>query len=293
MSSDAIAAWLQRNNTETARAAANDLFVTAAAANLNTSAAVDYARRMAPEALAYQRNSQSIVDASTARQTAAEGAMVRGMLQQQGDLDYRSRQLDSQTTLAATDRVVAGDRYIAEQGRLASENVARTSADADRFGYAAAADSQRYQADRGLDVAREAGRTGRYTADVEGGARRYEADAGTEQSRIGADASKFASSKQAESSMYGADREADATKFVASERAGADRFVADRGARAQEYGADRAFDATRDTNRSNRQSIRISGDQDRKTQGDATDQTLRLRADARGAIASRGAKFYA
>jgi hypothetical protein len=48
----------------------------------------------------------------------------------------------------------------------------------------------------------------------------------------------------------------------------------------------------RDTNRSQEEQRRIQGREDRETLGRGTDETLRLRADARGAIASTGRRFF-
>jgi hypothetical protein len=61
---------------------------------------------------------------------------------------------------------------------------------------------------------------------------------------------------------------------------------------AQRFESSQATERTGMTNRSDEEKIRISGGEDRKTLTQGTDETLRLRSDARGAIRSAGRSFY-
>lgn len=94
---------------------------------------------------------------------------------------------------------------------------------------------------------------------------------------INADAQKYGYDRQFQASNYRADRDYD----IAGVRADADR-----------YGYDQQLTGVRDTNRSAEDQIRIRGGEDRTTMIQGTDETLRLRADARGAIRKAGKTFY-
>jgi hypothetical protein len=61
---------------------------------------------------------------------------------------------------------------------------------------------------------------------------------------------------------------------------------------AQRFESSQATERTGMTNRSDEEKIRISGGEDRKTLTQGTDETLRLRSDARGAIRGAGKSFY-
>ena len=106
---------------------------------------------------------------------------------------------------------------------------------------------------------------------------RYTADAGVKSTRIGADATRDVARTNLEGTRYTADAGVRSTQI---------------GADAQRYGYDQELAGVRDTNRSQEEQRRIQGDQDRKTLTQGTDETLRLRADARGAIAAKGRRFF-
>lgn len=72
----------------------------------------------------------------------------------------------------------------------------------------------------------------------------------------------------------------------------AERYGADRDLEGTKYQADRGLDSTRTQTASAERQIGLTGEEERKTMGTATDQTLRLRADARGAIRATGSSFY-
>jgi hypothetical protein len=230
MAYDAIRAWQQANKgNSTVQAAANDLFYNALSSNLSTQSAVSYANQMTPIALRYQQASTKIAEEVDLRRLGAETSAIRGLTQQQGDLNYRDNQLAAQTTRYGADREL--------EGRLADSAATKYVANRVYDATVEQTKSQRYGYDQALKG------TGLQTA-----AQRYESDRATD--RTGMETS------------------------------------------AQRYGYDRQLEGTKDTNRSDEDKIRISGGQDRKTLTRGTDETLRLRADARGAIRTAGKSFY-
>jgi hypothetical protein len=266
----ALQTWVSQNQgNATVAASANDLFYSGLAANMNTDAAVDYAKRMTPEALAYQRASQSIADESAIRQMGVTGDLTRDLLQQQGDLSYREQQLESGDSRYASDAQVniaqeqgLTDRYTADRGldaALDTNDANRYRSDSELAGTREMGATQRYGADRGVDVAREQGATERYGADR------------------GLDAAR----EQGATQRYGADRELEGAKYGA-----------DRGLEGLKYGADRNLEGVKDTNLTSTRNLQVGGDEERKTLGKQTDEALRLRADARGAIAVGSKRFY-
>jgi hypothetical protein len=87
---------------------------------------------------------------------------------------------------------------------------------------------------------------------------------------------------------YISDRRLDETRTTADASVKSTQIGAD----AQRYGDDTRLTGVLATNRSQEDQRRIQGDEDRKTLTQGTDETLRLRADARGAIASQGKRFF-
>lgn len=126
-------------------------------------------------------------------------------------------------------------------------------------------------------IARINSRDVRHVANQRLAGDRYTANAGVRSARIGADATVDVADRQLQGTRYSADRQVDATRI---------------GADAQRYGYDQELAGVRDTNRSQEQQRRIQGDEDRKTLTQGTDETLRLRSDARGAIAAKGRRFF-
>ncbi|MGA1730582.1 MAG: hypothetical protein ACO4B5_10160, partial [Steroidobacteraceae bacterium] len=124
--------------------------------------------------------------------------------------------------------------------------------------------------------------------------------------RVQASAQRYGYEKQLEGQKYSADRELQSTRV----QAGAQRYGYDRGLEGQKYSADRELQGTRvqaaaqrygyDTQltgqregyASQERQIGLQGAEDRKTLTQGTDETLRLRADARGAIRQAGRRFY-
>jgi hypothetical protein len=230
MAYNAVKAWQKANKgNATVQAAANDLFYNAAMQNIGTRGSVDYANQMSPVALRYQAASTKIAEEADLRRLGAETSAARGVIQQQGDLNYRDNRLTAETR--------------------------RYEADRDFDKTAVGAKATMYGADRSVDIAKEQTRAQSYESDnrlrgtaMETAAARYVGDRGVDSTRLTADASK--------------------------------------------YGADRGLEGIKDSNRSSEDQIRISGRQDRKTLTQGTDETLRLRADARGAIQTAGKSFY-
>jgi len=155
-------------------------------------------------------------------------------------------------------------------------------------------------------IARINSRDVRHVANQRLAGDRYAANAGVRSTRITADATVDVADRQLQGTRYSADRQVDATRItadatvdVADRQLQGTRYSADRqvdatriGADAQRYGYDQELAGVRDTNRSQEQQRRIQGDEDRKTLTQGTDETLRLRADARGAIAAKGRRFF-
>jgi hypothetical protein len=106
---------------------------------------------------------------------------------------------------------------------------------------------------------------------------RYTADAGVKSTQISSDAQVRSTQIGADAQRYGADREVDSTRISADAQVRSTQIGAD----AQRYGYDSA-----------ERQRRIEGEENRKTLTQGTDETLRLRADARGQIASTGKRFF-
>jgi len=208
-----------------------------------------------PLSLEYQRGSQNIATEADMRRIWAEGDVIGGLQEQQGRI---------QTGLA---NINSGDvRYISDR-----------RVDESRIG----ADAQVRSTQIGADATRDVAGT-----QLQG--TRYTADAGVRSTQIGADAQVRSTQIGADAQRYGADRQVDSTRIGADAQVRSTQIGAD----AQRYGDDTRLAGVRDTNRSQEDQRRIQGSQDRKTLTQGTDETLRLRADARGAIASSGRRFF-
>ena len=281
----AVRAWTKKNKgNEAVAGAANDLFYNSLSARLQTDSDASYAKTMMPLSLEYQRGSQNIATEADTRRIAAEGGVLRDLNAQQGRI---------QTDLA---RINSGDvRYIANQ-QLAGDRVnanaqvrsTQIGADATR----AVANSQlqgtRYTADAGVRSSRIGADAQVRSTQIGANAQRYGADRQVDATRIGADAQVRSTQIGADAQRYGADRQVDSTRISADAQVRSTRIGAD----AQRYGYDTQLAGVRDTNRSQERLPRIQGDEERKTLGRGTDETLRLRADARGQIASHGRRFF-
>jgi hypothetical protein len=241
----ALRAWGYRNKgNDTVSGAVNDSFINFANAGLQTDVDVNYAQRMMPLALEFQRGSQGIATEANLKTIAAEGGIASDILTKQGDI-----QKD------LTNISVGGTKYVADKQLAANRAMARSNVQSSRI-------------------------TGRASVGVAGKqlkGDKYASDRQVDATRISADGNVRVADRQLEGTRYSADRQVDATRI---------------GADADRYGYDRQLEGTRDTNRSQEEQRRIQGDQDRRTLTQGTDETLRLRADARGAIAAKGRRFY-
>jgi len=284
----AISQWSSANEgNKTVQASANDLFYNWMSSQLGTQSAVSYANQMTPIAQRYQAASTKIAEESDLRRLAAETSALRGLTQQQGDLQYRNNQLTASTTrytadqqLRETGLLAGAQRYSADQqfrstGLLAGAQRFESGEATRRTGMETAAQRYGYdQAYRGVEL--------------QTGAQRYESDRATDRTRIQSDTQRHGYDQDLAGRKYTADRGVD----VAGIQAGAQMYDSDRGLEGVKYGADRGLEGIRDTNRSGEERIRIAGGEDRKTLVQGTDETLRLRADARGAIRTAGRSFY-
>jgi len=139
----------------------------------------------------------------------------------------------------------------------------------------------------------------RHVADQQLAGTRYSADRQVDATRIGADAQRYGDDQQLAGVRDTNRAQLEGTRYTAdanvrSTQIGADAQVRSTqiGADAQRYGYDQQLAGVRDTNRSQEDQRRIQGDEDRRTLTQGTNENLRLRADARGAIASHGKRFF-
>jgi hypothetical protein len=157
-------------------------------------------------------------------------------------------------------------------------------------GIATEADMRRISAEGSVlrDLTTQQGGIQRDLAKINSGDVRYVANKQLAGERVGAEA-------QVRSTRIGAD----ATKDVARTNLEGTRYSADAGVKSAQIGADaqvRSTEISADAQRygydSEERQRRIEGEENRKTLTQGTDETLRLRADARGQIASHGKRFY-
>jgi hypothetical protein len=157
-------------------------------------------------------------------------------------------------------------------------------------GIATEADLRRLSAEGGIarDLREQEGRFQTDLAKINSGDVRYISDRRLDETRTTADASVKSTQIGADAQRYGADRQVDSTRIGADAQVRSTQIGAD----AQRYGDDTRLTGVLATNRSQEEQRRIQGDEDRKTLTQGTDESLRLRADARGAIASHGKRFF-
>ncbi len=99
--------------------------------------------------------------------------------------------------------------------------------------------------------------------------------------KIGADATVKVGELQLDGLKYSADKSLQGAMYTSDRSLEGSKYAADKNWQGVKYTADES------TNR-----VRVQGDEDRKTLAANTDQTLRQRADARGAVRSLGSRFY-
>jgi hypothetical protein len=108
---------------------------------------------------------------------------------------------------------------------------------------------------------------------------------------------------RADTLKYGADRQLDSTRLNQQQETERSRYTADSLERTSRFGQEQETQRSRytadsnrvigqDRNQSEERQIGLKGAEERRTLQQGTDETLRLRADARGAIRRAGARFY-
>lgn len=127
---------------------------------------------------------------------------------------------------------------------------------------------------------------------IQTGIKRLETDA----QKYGYDAAlkgtQYSSDKNLEGVKYSSDADARWRIYTADRDLEGTKYGADKGLEGVKYGADRNLEGVKYGYDSQERQIGLQGTEDRKNMVQATDETLRLRADARGAIRTAGKRFY-
>jgi hypothetical protein len=106
--------------------------------------------------------------------------------------------------------------------------------------------------------------------------------------RLQTDALKYGADQTLAGTRYSSDRQVDATRLQTD----AQRYGYDREFDGRKYVSDNELTGVREGYQSQERQIGLRGGEERKTLTQGTDETLRLRSDARGAIASTGKRFF-
>lgn len=244
----------------------------------------------------YQEALENLRKGNTMELMGQEGAITERLAGQQisGQKDIAGIQAD--TARYGYDRDLQG---IQAQAR-ASMGVAKTQAGASNYASEKQLAGTQAQAEATKYAAGEQAGASRYAAEQESGATRY------------------AAGQQAEAAKYAAGEQAGAQRYTAEQSAGASRYAAEAGlkgtdisssrelegqkfAAEKQYGAAditsaRQLEGTKFGFESQERQIGLTGEQERKTLAEKYAQEVEsqkaLRADARGAIARTGARFY-
>jgi hypothetical protein len=128
----------------------------------------------------------------------------------------------------------------------------------------------------------------KYGADQTLAGTRYSSDRQVDATRLQTDAQRYGADQQLAGTRYSSDRQVDATRLQTD----AQRYGYDREFDGRKYVSDNELTGVREGYQSQERQIGLRGDEDRKTLTQGTDETLRLRSDARGAIASTGKRFF-
>lgn len=147
---------------------------------------------------------------------------------------------------------------VAQQGAI-NTGITRLETNAVRYGYDRQLEGTKYSSDRELEGTR------------------YSSDRMVDATRLQTDAQRYGADRNLEGTKYGADRMVDATRLQTD---------------ATRYVSDNDLTGLREGYQSQERQIGLRGDEDRKTLRQGTDETLRLRSDARGAIAKAGGRFF-
>ena len=103
---------------------------------------------------------------------------------------------------------------------------------------------------------------------------------------------KYTADKSLQATMYSSDRSLEGAKYVADRSLEGNKYAADKNLEGNKYVADKNYAGIRFTAEEATNRVRVQGEEDRKTLGENTLQTLRLRNDARQTIRSQGNRFY-
>jgi hypothetical protein len=274
----AIRDWTNNNKGNQAVAgAANDLFYNSLSSQLQTDSDASYAKTMMPLLLEQQEGTQRIATEADMRRIWAEGGVIRDLQEQQGRIQTGLANINSGDVRYISDRRVDESRI----GADAQVRSTQIGADATRDVADTQLQGTRYTADAGV-------RSTQIGADAQVRSTQIGADAQVRSTQIGADAQRYGYDTQLAGTRYSADRQVDSTRIGADAQVRSTQIGAD----AQRYGDDTRLAGVKATNFSQEEQRRIQGGEDRKTLTQGTDETLRLRADARGAIASTGRRFF-
>lgn len=103
---------------------------------------------------------------------------------------------------------------------------------------------------------------------------------------------KYTADKSLQATMYSSDKSLEGAKYVADRSLEGNKYSADKNLEGNKYVADKNYAGVRFTAEEATNRVRVQGEEDRKTLGENTFQTLRLRNDARNTIRSQGSRFY-
>jgi hypothetical protein len=145
-----------------------------------------------------------------------------------------------------------------QQGKI-NTGITRLQTDAQRYGYDQGLAGTKYSSDRQVDA-----------------------------TRLQTDAQRYGYDQELAGTKYSSDRQVDATRLQTD----AQRYGYDKEFEGRKYVSDNDLTGVREGYQSQERQIGLRGSEERKTLTQGTDETLRLRSDARGAIASTGKRFF-
>lgn len=109
---------------------------------------------------------------------------------------------------------------------------------------------------------------------------------------IARDLTDMTSGRQLEGLKYGADRGLEGLKYSSDRNLEGTKYGADKSLESVKYSSDRSLEGTKYGFDSQERQIGLTGAEDRKTLAQKGLEERKMRADARGAIRSQGARFY-
>lgn len=277
-----------------------DSYLGAQRAGLSTSAAVNYTKQMMPLASQYESQQLNRIGEWDLRRISSEGSVARDLQRMQGDSAkylsdnqlkglYNTNQTTYRSTDLSTGRALQGTKYVANQELRGVQDTNRTA-------YRTAD----LTSGRELEGTRDTNRTAYRTADLTSG-RQLEGVRDT--NRTAYQTADLTSGRQLEgvkdtnrTAYNTADltsgRELEGTKYVADKNLAGIDLTSARNLEGVKYGADRGLEGTKYGFDSQERQIGLAGNEQRQTMSHETDQTLRLRYDARRQISNQHGRFY-